>query len=140
MSEDTVYLLDTNIISDMMRNPGGAAARMAAARARQNAACSMVTSVIVHCEVLFGIRRRTSSKWQQQYDAALEGIEILPLTLEIPSIYASLRGRLEAQGTPIGPNDTLIAAHALSLGAILITADAEFTRVPELKVENWLQA
>jgi tRNA(fMet)-specific endonuclease VapC len=140
MSKDTVYLLDTNIISDMMRNPRGAAARMAAARARQNAACRMVTSVIVHCEVLFGIRRRTSLKWQQQYDAAMEGMEILPLTLEIPSIYASLRGQLEAQGTPIGPNDTLIAAHALALGATLVTADAEFTRVPGLQVENWLQA
>jgi tRNA(fMet)-specific endonuclease VapC len=45
---------------------------------------------------------------------------------------------LELAGTPIGPNDTYIAAHALTIDATLVSADAEFLRVPGLRVENWL--
>jgi tRNA(fMet)-specific endonuclease VapC len=53
--------------------------------------------------------------------------------------YQRIRLHLEQLGTPIGPNDTLIAAHALALGATLVSADAEFTRVPGLAFENWLR-
>lgn len=63
----------------------------------------------------------------------------MPFDAEVAAHYANLRTVLEEAGTPIGPNDTFIAAHALALGATLVTADAEFTRVPGLKIENWLQ-
>lgn len=63
----------------------------------------------------------------------------MPFDADVAVHYANLRTVLEEAGTPIGANDTLIAAHAMSLGATLVTADAEFTRVPDLKVENWLQ-
>jgi tRNA(fMet)-specific endonuclease VapC len=138
MTEPTLYLLDTNIISHMMRNPTGMAAQHALEKARQNPANAMLTCVIVECELLFGLRRRASPRWQQQYQWAMGSIEVLALEPQVANTYAELRTRLEELGTPIGPHDTLIAAQALSLGAILVSADAEFTRVPGLRVENWL--
>lgn len=135
----TIYLLDTNIISDMMRNPTGNTARQGTERAREHSACQMATSVIVECELLFGLRRRPSERWQQRYQLVMNSLEVLPLEPSMSETYAQIRAELEALGTPIGPNDTLIAAHALALGARLVTADAEFSRVPGLMVENWLQ-
>jgi len=139
MTEPTLYLLDTNIISHMMRNPTGIAAQRALEKARQNPANAMLTSVIVECELLFGLRRQTSPRWQQQYQWAMGSIEVLALEPQVAKTYAELRTHLETLGTPIGPLDTLIAAHALSLGATLVSADAEFASVPDLKIENWLQ-
>jgi tRNA(fMet)-specific endonuclease VapC len=69
----------------------------------------------------------------------LQIVEVLALDHPVTRHYAHIRTQLEAVGTPIGGNDTLIAAHALTLGATLVTADAEFSRVPGLMVENWLQ-
>lgn len=139
MTERTLYMLDTKVISHMMRNPTGIAAQRALEKARQNPANAMLTSVIVECELLFGLRRQTSPRWQKQYQWAMGSIEVLALEPQVANTYAELRTRLEALGTPIGPHDTLIAAHALSLGATLVSADAKFSRVPDLKIENWLQ-
>jgi tRNA(fMet)-specific endonuclease VapC len=75
---------------------------------------------------------------QGQYEIAMRPLLLLPLDESVAPVYATLRSHLEAAGTPIGPNDTLIAAHALALGATLVSADAEFARVPGLKLENWL--
>ena len=69
----------------------------------------------------------------------MQNLVVLPLDETVGPHYAKLRAQLEQAGTPIGANDTLIAAHALALGATLVTADIEFTRVPGLQVENWLQ-
>lgn len=139
MTEPTLYLLDTNIISDLMRHPSGNAAQHVAHKARHNKAHGMATSVIVQCELLFGMRRLTSPRWQQQYRSVMNSLEVLPLEQEASQAYADLRAGLEAAGTPIGANDMLIAAHALSLGATLVSGDAEFSRVPGLQLENWLQ-
>lgn len=139
MTEPALYLLDTNIISQMMRNPTGIAAQRALEKARQNPANAMLTSVIVECELLFGLRRQVSPRWQQQYQWAMGSIEVVALEPQVAKTYAELRTHLETLGTPIGPLDTLIAAHALSLGATLVSADAEFVRVPGLQIENWLQ-
>jgi tRNA(fMet)-specific endonuclease VapC len=65
-------------------------------------------------------------------------LPVMPLDESVGPHYARIRAHLEKAGTPIGANDTLIAAHALALGATLITADAEFSRVPDLALENWL--
>jgi tRNA(fMet)-specific endonuclease VapC len=134
----TLYLLDTNILSDAMRNPGGPAARRIIATARDEDGAQACTSVVVQCELLFGLRRRTHPHWMERYDRLLSTLEVMPLDAAVPPHYAKLRADLEAQGTPIGPNDSLIAAHALALGATLVTADAEFARVPGLQVQNWL--
>nr|WP_277621776.1 PIN domain-containing protein [Kineobactrum sediminis] len=70
----------------------------------------------------------------------LSALEILPLETPADHQYTSLRHHLTRQGTPIGPNDLLIAAHALANDLTVVTANiGEFSQVPGLKVENWLQ-
>ncbi len=139
MSDPKLYLLDTNVISDMMRNPAGVAAQRAMSIAANEQNSKVCTSVVVQCELLFGLRRRTNPRWITQYHSVMASIDVLALEPTIATHYADLRTHLERSGTPIGPNDTYIAAQALALDAILVTADAEFTRVPALKLENWLQ-
>ena len=100
--------------------------------------CKLVTSVVVQYELLFGLARHGTSRLQTAYDIQMNKLPVLPLDAAVGPHYARLRTHLEKAGTPIGANDTLIAAHALALGATLITADAEFCRVPDLALENWL--
>jgi tRNA(fMet)-specific endonuclease VapC len=139
MTEPTLYLLDTNIISDMMRNPQGRANLQLEVRiAQSKSPLRVCTSVVVDCEVRYGLRRTSSSKLDRAYTHLLQVVEVLPLDALVTPHYASLRARLEQAGKSIGANDSLIAAHALALGATLITADAEFSRVPDLALENWL--
>ena len=139
MTEPTLYLLDTNIISDMMRNPQGRANLQLEVRiAQSKSPLRVCTSVVVDCEVRYGLRRKSSSKLDQAYTHLLQVVEVLPLDALVTPHYASLRARLEQAGKSIGANGSLIAAHALALGATLITADAEFSRVPDLALENWL--
>ncbi len=140
MDVRNTYLLDTNILSDMMRNPSGVAAQRFLKLAQNTPNIKLCTSVVVQCELLFGLRRRTHPRWQTHYDKVLESVELLPLDSTVVPSYANLRSLLEYSSTPIGPNDTLIAAHALSIDATLVSADAEFLRVPGLRVENWLSA
>jgi tRNA(fMet)-specific endonuclease VapC len=70
----------------------------------------------------------------------LQSLEILPLDKEADRHYAEIRWQLECLGTPIGPNDLLIAAHALALDLIVITDNVEeYARVPGLSIDNWLE-
>ena len=138
MPDSRLYLLDTNILSDMMRNPLGMAAQKSRAILAKGNTDSVCTSVIVQCELLFGLRRRTHPRWQTHYELLVASVTVMPFEPDVAAHYAKLRTELEEAGTPIGPADTFIAAHALALGATLVSADAEFMRVPGLKVENWL--
>ncbi len=133
------YLLDTNVISHVMRNPTGMVAQRIFGRTEHEGNSGVCTSLVVQCELLFGLHKLPNPKWERQYQRAMASITIEPLGQEVVAHYATLRAYLEAQGQPIGPNHTLIAAHALALGATLVTADSKFTRVPGLQVENWLQ-
>ncbi|HOB65558.1 PIN domain-containing protein [Ottowia sp.] len=139
MSLPHTLLLDTNIISMLMRDPHGALSRQLDRARAQVADLRVVTSVVVDGELRFGLARRASAKLQDAYANVMQIIEVLPLPPEAAEPYAALRAQLEAQGQPIGPNDALIAAHALALGATLVSGDDEFARVPGLKVENWLR-
>jgi tRNA(fMet)-specific endonuclease VapC len=139
MSEPRIYLLDTNIISHMMREPAGRATQKFAAVAAMDLTQGVVTSTVVLCELQFGLQRRPNLRLSAALDRILTGVEVLSLDIDVVPRYALLRAVLEENGTPIGPNDTLIAAHALTLGATLVSADPEFARVPGLQVENWLQ-
>lgn len=129
------YLLDTNILSDLVRRPQGRIAKRLA-RAGESNVC---TSIVVAAELRFGAAKSGSKRLTAQLEVILSAIETLPLEEPADHHYAKLRQYLEARGTPIGPNDLLIAAHALALDCTVITAnDREFSRVPGLKVENWL--
>ena len=130
------YLLDTNIISELVKNPQGIVAQKIN-NIGDNKIC---TSIIVVSEIRFGVEKRQSKKLSQQVEAILSAIEILPLNSPADTHYAKLRTYLEKEGTPIGANDMLIAAHALSLGLTLVSAnEKEFKRVPKLVVENWIK-
>jgi tRNA(fMet)-specific endonuclease VapC len=128
-------MLDTNIISDLIRHPGGKAAD----KIRKIGTDGLCVSIITAAELRFGIVKRASAQLTELIGQVLVEIEVLPLAAPADDVYARIRNDLEKAGKPIGPNDLLIAAHALTLGATLVTANAhEFRRVPELKVENWL--
>ncbi len=129
------FLLDTNIISELVKNPQGKVAQKIC-EIGDNKVC---TSIIVASEIRFGVEKRQSKRLSEQVEAILSAIEILPLSSPADIHYAKLRTYLEKAGTPIGPNDMLIAAHALSLDLTLVSANAnEFRRVPELMIENWV--
>lgn len=128
------YLLDTNILSDLIRHPAGPVARRIAEVGEE----TVCTSIIVACELRFGAQKKNSPELSSRVVQVLANLDVLPLDGEADRHYARLRAHLEARGTPIGPNDMLIAAHALLLGLTLVTDNAiEFARVPGLRIENW---
>ena len=131
-----MYLLDTNALSEVINHPYGHVASKVIALEPQ----SLLTSVIVACELRYGVEQRGSKALRAQVDGALERFTILPLGGEVIWHYARLRTDLERRGLPIGANDMLIAAHALSVGATLVTDNTrEFERVGGLAIENWLR-
>lgn len=133
---DFIFLLDTNIISDLIRNPAGIAAQQLA----EKGDTSICTSIVVACELRFGACKKGFAPLTARVDEILSLIEVLPLEVDTDRHYAHIRARLEKDGAPIGPNDLLIAAQCLSLGLTLVTANtAEFSRIPGLAVENWLE-
>ena len=137
MSVALAYLLDTNILSDLVRNPQG----VVAAKITKAGEDTVCTSVIVAAELRYGAAKSNSARLTERIDLILSALEILPLETPADHKYATLRHYLTRQGTLIGPNDLLIAAHALAGGLTLVTTNAgEFSRVPGLKVENWLQS
>jgi tRNA(fMet)-specific endonuclease VapC len=130
------YLLDTNILSDLMRNPNGIVADRIAQAGEQQ----VCTSIIVVAELRFGVAKTRSRRLATQLAAILGGVEVFPFEAPADVTYSELRAQLELTGNSIGANDMLIAAHALSLGLTLVTANQrEFSRVQGLQIENWLR-
>lgn len=131
-----VYLLDTNILSDVINRPFGVVARHLDGIDPD----TVCTSIIVACEVMFGAELKASPKLQTKVERALLHFAVLPFGDDCDLHYARLRVDLQRRGLPIGANDMLIAAHALALGATLVTDNVrEFERVEGLAVENWLR-
>lgn len=129
------YLLDTNVLSDLVRHPQG----RVAARIADVGEDRVLTSVVVACELRYGAAKRGSKKLTRQVDAVLGAITIVPLEAGVDRQYAVIRAAFEKAGTPIGANDMLIAAHALAIRAVCVTANVtEFLRIPGLKIVNWL--
>ena len=130
------YLLDTNVVSDMIRRPQG----RAAARAMVLDPDQVCTSIIVAAELWFGTAKLGSSRLTTQVETVLNVLPILPFGAPAEARYSALRATLEAGGKVIGANDMLIAAHALALGCTLVTDnEREFARVPGLEIVNWLR-
>ena len=130
------YLLDTNIISDVMRSSKG----KTAARIAEVGENNVFTSIIVACELRCGVAKKRSLELSRRLQSVLSAIDVENFEPPADIAYAQQRAKLELAGTPIGANDLLIAAHALALGAILVTDnEREFSRVHGLKLENWLR-
>lgn len=128
-------MLDTNIISDLIRNPQG----KAAARIAEVGEDSVCTSIIVAAELRYGSAKSGSKRLGKAVEALLGQIDVLPFDIPADAEYAAIRSKLESIGRPIGSNDLLIAAHACAIGATIVTANTgEFKRVRGLKMENWL--
>lgn len=129
------YLLDTNILSDLVRHPQGKVSQLIAARGE----ATVCTSIIVAAELRFGAAKRNTPRLTNQVESILAVMEVLPFNPPADRAYAQLRLALEQSGLPIGPNDMLIAAQALANACTLVTANvSEFSRVAGLPVENWL--
>ena len=131
----TRYLLDTNIISDLIRNPKGKVAKHIA-RVGENNVC---TSIVVAAELRYGCAKSGSKRLLEAVESLLGELDVLSLEGPADAEYGRIRAELERKGSPIGGNDLLIAAHALAIEATMVTANVgEFARVDGLKVQNWL--
>ncbi len=129
------HLLDTNACVDYLtgRYP------KVVARIQRSSPDDLCLSSVVVAELRYGAdhsaRRRTN---HARIDVLIDEIACLPFDLEAAAAYGRVRAQLEAGGTPIGPNDMLIAAHAVSRGLTVVTDNlSEFRRVRGLKVESW---
>ena len=129
------YLLDTNIVSELIRNPRGSVTE----RVREVGESQVATSIIVAAELRYGAAKKGSARLTAQIEAVLGALEVLPFEEPADRVYGVLRAGLEQKGQPIGGNDLLIAAQALSLGFTLVTAnEREFAKIDDLPCENWL--
>jgi tRNA(fMet)-specific endonuclease VapC len=129
------YLLDTNIASAVIRDPQGHVTK----RIREVGEANIATSIIVAAELRYGAAKKGSARLTAQVEAVLGALEVLPFEDPADRVYGVLRDGLEQKGQPIGGNDLLIAAHALSLGFTLVTAnEREFSKIEDVPCENWL--
>ena len=130
------FLLDTNILSDLVRHPRG----LVSDRIKEVGEDNICTSVVVAAELRYGAAKKASSRLTMQLEAILRAIDVLALEQPADAVYGALRARLEQAGRSIGANDLLIASHALAVGHTLVTDNArEFSRIHGLRVENWMR-
>ena len=131
------YLLDTNICIYLTKQQHPALT----ARFQTLAENEVAMSVITFGELQFGAQK---SQQRKQVLATLEqlslAIPVLAMSQTASQHYGEMRAHLQKQGAPIGNNDLWIAAHARAEGLILVTNNVrEFERVPDLKIENWIE-
>jgi tRNA(fMet)-specific endonuclease VapC len=134
-----IYLPDTNAFSAYL---AGKSASLTARMRTEFAGGTLRLSAMVMAELEFGAekarRQLGTTRFSRRVELLRTQLEVEPLGPEFPRYYARVRAELEAAGHKIGDRDTIIAAHALLLGATLVTRnEAEFSRVPGLQVENW---
>ena len=130
------YLLDTNIVSDLVRRPQGTVAKRIADVGEAN----VCTSIIVAAELRYGAAKKDSPRLTAQLEAIMAVLTILPLEVPADDVYGRLRTQLERTGQPIGGNDLLLAAQAVALGHVLVTDnEREFGRIEALTCQNWLR-
>jgi tRNA(fMet)-specific endonuclease VapC len=130
------YLLDTNVVSELVRRPQGPVA----GHIRRIGEGRVCTSIVVAAELQYGAEKKGSPRLTAQVNAVLGVLDVLPMEAPADAVYAALRTRLERMGQPIGGNDLLIASQTVALGYTLVTDnEREFTRIAELPVENWLR-
>ena len=132
-----MILLDTNIcIYIINAKPPAVLERFRQYRMGDIGLCSVVAA-----ELAFGVAKSASARNRQALEMFLAPLIILPFDTAAVWVYGDLRANLERRGTPIGSLDTMIAAHALSQQALLITNNTrEFSKVPGLQLDNWVAA
>jgi tRNA(fMet)-specific endonuclease VapC len=132
----TRYLLDTNIVSDLVRRPQG----VVAGHIRRVGEASVATSIIVAAELRFGAAKKGSQQLTDRIQAILGVLEVLPFEPPADATYGAIRASLEKVGRSIGANDLLIAAHAVALGYTVVTDnERDFRPIRQLSMVNWLR-
>jgi tRNA(fMet)-specific endonuclease VapC len=130
------FLLDTNIVSDLIRHPQGRVAQ----RIREVGEAQVCTSIIVAAELRFGATKKRSAQLTAQLEAVLGALDVVPFEAPADAVYGLIRTKLEQAGRPIGGNDLLIAAQALALGYTIVSDnEGEFGRIEGLNRANWLR-
>jgi tRNA(fMet)-specific endonuclease VapC len=134
-----IYLPDTNVFSAYL---SGRSKPLTDRMALAFAAGELRLSVMVLAELEFGAEKARQklgeTKFFRRVEQLRKQLDLEPIGSSFPQCYATVRTALEAEGEKIGDRDTIIAAHALSIGATMVTANiGEFSRVHGLKVENW---
>ncbi len=129
-----MYVLDTNTLIYFFKGMGNVNQRLLSVSPKDIG----IPSVVVY-ELEYGIAKSTSpKKRQKQLEEFISLVNVLPFNELAAKSSADIRVKLEKQGTPIGPYDTLIAGTALAVNGILVTNNTkEFERVKHLKLENW---
>ncbi len=131
------YLLDTDICIYVINERPAAVLQTFLRHQAQGLGISSVTAG----ELFYGVARTGSERNLRALRAFLAPLEIAPFDATAAEVFGSLRAWLTSQGTPIGPYDTQIAAHAQALGVTLVSNNTrEYSRVPGLRVENWATA
>jgi tRNA(fMet)-specific endonuclease VapC len=129
----TLFMLDTDTVSFALRGVGAVAARLAERKPSE-----LCMSVVTLAELRFGAAKRGSRKIHRAIDAFLSGVDVLPFTQVAAERFGVIAAALSDEGEPIGQMDTLIAAHALAVGATLVTNnERHFSKVGGLKLANW---
>ena len=129
-------MLDTNTVSYIVRGKSPASRARLANLGRGAIAC---ISAITEGELQYGLAKRpASTALRPAVEDLISRIQVLPWTSEEAVIYGALRAEQKSTGRPIGNLDMLIAAHAISVGATLVTADHGFSQISRLSaIENW---
>ncbi len=129
------FLLDTNVcIAHLRGTNNGVTARLTDAGPGEVTLC-----LVVKVELVYGVERSSNpDRNYEQLQRFFVQFRSLPFDDSAAAEYGSIRAELESQGTPIGPNDLMIAAIALGYGLTLVTHNmSEFSRVPGLSLEDW---
>lgn len=132
-----MWMLDTSTCSYVLRRHPLAVKT----RFDQVGSDHLAISTVVLAELLFGAARHPAKggEIRQDIDDMTSRLAVMPWSAQAADEYSQLRTLLERQGTPIGGMDIMIAAHALAEGAVLVTNNLrEFKRVPNLRLENWV--
>jgi|SRR5690348_11930121 tRNA(fMet)-specific endonuclease VapC len=139
-TNDSRYLLDTSVVVDLLRTNSSAIRKRLTERSNNVIGLSVITL----CELQFGLELRANKyphlreSEQQKLSTVIDPFQWFPLTKDVIHSYGRIPSHLHVSGTGIGPLDTLIAAQAISLDAILVTSNVqEFRRVPKLRLEDW---
>jgi tRNA(fMet)-specific endonuclease VapC len=130
-----MYLLDTNTVIYFFKNTGNVARNLLS-----KPPCEISLASVVLYELEVGVAKsHNPPKAMQQLELLVSRCRILPFDRREAKAAALIRAELELKGTPIGPYDVLIAATALTNGALLVTANQkEFSRINGLHLQNWL--
>jgi tRNA(fMet)-specific endonuclease VapC len=130
-----IYLLDTNAASDVMKEQSVAMRHALETEARLGI---IAISTITAAELRFGIRKRNSARLQAAFEKFCSAAEILPWDDSAAEVYSELRYQLTSHGVTLDAMDLLIAAHAISLGAVVVTHDQAFKQITDfVKVVDW---